>query len=209
MNTKPFSPSAERNREPILAVLREWLADRTRVLEIGSGTGQHAAYFGAALPQLIWQTSEVAANLPGIRMWLAEAALPNTPPPVVFDLDRNPEIETPTARFDAVFTANTFHIVSWQQVERLFASLPALMRPGGLLMVYGPFKQHGQFSGPGDASFDERLRTEVPHRGLRDLEAVDEIAQRAGLTRVENRAMPANNRFVAWRMVPATSPDKT
>lgn len=205
MNTKPFSPSTERNREPILAVLREWLTDRTEVLEIGSGTGQHAVYFGAALPHLRWQTSEVAANLPGIRMWLAEAALPNTPPPLTFDLD--PDFEPPTGRFDAVFTANTLHIVSWQQVERLFASLPGLMRPGGLLMVYGPFKQNGEFSGPGDASFDEWLCTEAPHRGLRDLEAVDELAQRAGLTRIENRAMPANNRLIAWRMSPRMSPN--
>lgn len=207
MNTKPFSPSTERNREPILAVLREWLTDRTEVLEIGSGTGQHAVCFGAALPHLRWQTSEVAANLPGIRMWLAEAALANTPAPLIFDLDLDFDFEPPTGRFDAVFTANVLHIVSWQQVERLFASLPGLMRPGGLLMVYGPFKQNGEFSGPGDASFDEWLRAEAPHRGLRDLEAVDELARRAGLTQVENRAMPANNRLIAWRMSPRMSPN--
>ena len=201
METKPFSPSSERNREPILAVLRERLADRTQVLEIGSGTGQHAVHFGAALPHLTWQTSEVAAHLPGIRLWLAEAGLPNTPPPVVFDLDLAP----PTGCFDAVFTANTLHIVSWQQVERMFAALPSLMRPGGLLMVYGPFRQRGEFSGPGDAAFDQALRAEVPHRGLRDLEAVDDLARGTGLTLIENLAMPANNRFVSWRMATAAS----
>ena len=118
MTDKPFAPACERNRDPILAVLRAHFADRTRVLEIGSGTGQHAVYFAAAMPYLVWQTSDVAENLPGIRAWLDEAALPNTPPPLELDVDTASGRATP---FDAMFSANTLHIMSWPEVETLFA----------------------------------------------------------------------------------------
>ena len=105
---KPFSPACERNREPILAVLLGRFADRSRVLEIGSGSGQHAVHFAAAMPHLVWQTSDVPAHLPGIRQWLDEAHLPNTPPPQAFDVNGG----WPAGRFDAVFSANTLHIMA-------------------------------------------------------------------------------------------------
>jgi cyclopropane fatty-acyl-phospholipid synthase-like methyltransferase len=197
---KPFAPASERNRDPILAVLRERFAGVRRVLEIGSGTGQHAVHFAAALPHLVWQTSDVAANLPGIRQWLAEAALPNTPAPLAFDVDA--EGEWPAERFDAVFSANTLHIMGWRQVEKLFAGLPALLAPRGLLTVYGPFKREGRFSGASDAAFDASLREADPRRGLRDIEAVHALAQAAGLAPVEDRAMPANNRCITWQSIP-------
>ncbi|MCL4184545.1 MAG: DUF938 domain-containing protein, partial [Burkholderiaceae bacterium] len=123
---KPFSAASERNREPILAVLREWFVDRKHVLEIGSGTGQHAVHFAAALPKLRWQTSDVADNLPGIRLWLKEAALPNTPAPIAFDVNG----PAPDGEYDAVFSANTLHIMGWKEVERLFAALPKLTKLG-------------------------------------------------------------------------------
>src|SRR6185295_844796 len=122
---KPHSPACDRNREPILAVLREHFADRHKVLEIGSGTGQHAVHFAAALPHLTWQTSDREENLPGIQMWLDEAALPNTPAPLVFDIatQRAPissqtgaPIRAPS--YDAIFSANTLHIMSWSEVEQ-------------------------------------------------------------------------------------------
>ena len=192
---KTFSPACERNQEPILAVLREHFAERTRVLEIGSGTGQHAVHFARALPQLIWQTSDVPAHLNGIREWLADAALANTPPPLAFDINGAP----PEGRFDAIFSANTLHIMGWPEVQRLFAMLPALMTPSALLTVYGPFNAGGEFTSPSNAAFDASLRADQPQRGIRDFDAVDALARVAGLVLLEDRAMPANNRCLTWR----------
>jgi hypothetical protein len=192
---KPFAPASERNRGPILEVLRDVFTDRARVLEVGSGTGQHAVHFAAAMPWLAWQTSEVEANLPGLRMWLDEAALPNTPPPFALDVAGR----WPEGRWDAAFTANTLHIMPWTAVERLFDMLPAVLDPGAVLVVYGPFNVGGRFTGPGNAAFDATLRVADPARGLRDLEAVDALARRAGFGPVDVRSMPADNRCLVWR----------
>ena len=191
----PFSPACERNREPILAVLRRRFADRSRVLEIGSGTGQHAVHFAAAMPHLVWQTSDVPAHLPGIRQWLAEARLPNTPPPQAFDVNG----AWPAGRFDAVFSANTLHIMAWHEVVLLFEGLPTVMLPGSLLTVYGPFNEGGQYSSASNAAFDAALRADDPQRGIRDIEAVDALAHAAGLLRVDDQPMPANNRCITWQ----------
>ena len=192
---KPFSPACERNREPILAVLRRRFADRSRVLEIGSGTGQHAVHFAAAMPHLVWQTSDVPAHLPGIRQWLAEARLPNTPPPQAFDVNG----AWPAGRFDAVFSANTLHIMAWHEVVLLFEGLPKVMSPDALLVVYGPFNEGGQYSSASNAAFDAALRADDPQRGIRDIEAVDALAHAAGLLRVDDQPMPANNRCITWQ----------
>lgn len=192
---KPFSPACERNAGPILAVLRDVFADRLRVLEIGSGTGQHAVCFAAALPQLAWQCTDVAANLPGVRMWLDEAALPNTPTPIALDVRDG----WPAGAWDAVFTANTLHIMGWPEVERLFAALPDATAPGALLAVYGPFNRDGCFTSEGNAAFDASLRAADPARGIRDAEAVDALARAVGFELLADRDMPANNRFLLWR----------
>ena len=135
MSDKPYSPASERNRDPILAVLREHFADRQRVLEIGSGTGQHAVHFAAALPHLIWQTSDRDENLGGIRAWLDEAGLPNTPAPLQLDVTQE---RWPVQQYDAVYSANTLHIMSWAEVERLFARLPEVMTAQAKLAVAEP-----------------------------------------------------------------------
>jgi cyclopropane fatty-acyl-phospholipid synthase-like methyltransferase len=192
---KPFSPACERNREPILEVLREHFADRRNVFEIGSGTGQHAVHFAAALPKLRWQTSDVAENLPGIRMWLKDAALPNTPAPIAYDVNDPP----PAGDYDAVFCANTLHIMGWKEVERMFAALPKLTRPGALLVIYGPFNYEGQYTSPSNAQFDEALRSGNPKRGIRDFEEVDALAAAAGFALKEDYPMPANNRCIVWK----------
>lgn len=192
---KPFAPACARNQDVILAVLREQLASCRDVLEIGSGTGQHAVHFARALPHLVWQTSDVPAHLDGIRAWLAEAALPNTPPPLSFDINA----AAPPGDFDAVFSANTLHIMGWPEVQRLFAALPALLRPQARLIVYGPFNYGGQFTSASNAAFDASLRAAQPQRGIRDFEAVDALAQAAGLALVDDRAMPANNRCITWQ----------
>lgn len=191
---KPDAPSCARNRGPILEVLRDHVADRRQLLEIGSGTGQHAIYFAAELPRLIWQTSDRAENLPGIRAWLDSAGLPNTPPPVPLDVRG----AWPTTRFDAVFSANTLHIMSWPEVERLFVSLPGIMAEDFRLVVYGPFNYGGRFTSESNAAFDAMLRERGAHQGLRDVEAVDALAARAGLRLTEDRAMPSNNRCLVW-----------
>ncbi len=192
---KPYAPATDRNRDPILAVLRERFADRRQVLEIGSGTGQHAAYFAAALPWLRWQASDVAGNLPGIRLWLDEASLPNTPPPVEVDMRQ----AWPALAFDAVFSANTLHIMGWPEVQQLFAELGRRMPAGSLFMVYGPFNYGGQFTSDSNARFDASLRAGNPASGLRDFEDVDALALRAGLVLLDDRAMPANNRCIIWQ----------
>lgn len=192
---KPFSAASERNREPILAVLREHLADRRRVLEIGSGTGQHAVHFAEALPQLSWQTSDRDENHEGIRLWLEEAALPNVIAPLSLDVGGS----WPAAQYDAVYSANTLHIMSWQEVEQFFSRLPAVMADDALLIVYGPFNYGGRFTSNSNAEFDASLRAAVPHRGIRDFEAVDKRAQAAGLWLLKDHAMPANNRCLVWQ----------
>lgn len=213
---KPFSPACERNREPILAVLREQLADRRSVLEIGSGTGQHAVHFAAAMPWLRWQCSDRAQYLPGIRAWLEEAGLANTPAPVELDVDDwAPLLRTAApaagasrrlvpqaaedARFDAMFSANTLHIMGWPQVQALFAGVAALLDSGGVLVAYGPFNYAGQYSSASNREFDGHLRARDPASGIRDFEAVDALARRAGLALQADVTMPANNRCLVWR----------
>ena len=211
-NRKPSSPSCERNREPILSVLRTHFADRRRVLEIGSGTGQHAVYFATALPHLIWQASDRSENLAGIQMWLDEAALSNTPAPLVFDVAVRgaPTAHTSDAadkpasiRYDAIFSANTLHIMSWEEVEKLFAPLPALTTAEAKLVIYGPFNYAGQFTSASNAAFDQSLKQRVPYMGIRDFADVDRLAQSAGFVLLDDVAMPANNRCLVWQRTPA------
>jgi len=194
MTQKPHSPSCDRNREPILAVLRDHLEDRSRVLEIGSGTGQHAVFFAGALPHLAWQASDRRDSLPGIRAWLDEAALPNTPAPMEFDVNG----AWPRAVFDAVFSANTLHIMSRVEVEKLFAGLGGILAEDATLVIYGPFNYGGQFTSESNAQFDVWLKERGMHQGIRDFETVDALARTVGLQLIEDRAMPANNRCLVW-----------
>lgn len=192
---KPVAPSCERNREPILAVLQEHLADRQHVLEVGAGTGQHAVYFAAQLPQLLWQCSDRAENVPGIRLWLDEAGLPNTPEPIAFDVSA----AWPSGRYDAVFSANTLHIMSWDEVRQFFAGLPLVTTQGAKLIIYGPFNDNGQFTSESNAQFDAWLKARGAHMGIRDAAAVDALAAQAGFALTHDLPMPANNRCRIWQ----------
>ncbi|MGN7916028.1 DUF938 domain-containing protein [Lysobacter antibioticus] len=202
-NDKPYSPSCDRNRDPILAVLREHFAGRRRVLEIGSGTGQHAVYFAAALPSLSWQCSDRAEYLPGIALWLDEAALPNTPAAVELDVasPRWPG-EADGARFDAAFSANSLHIMGWVQVEAFFRGLDRVLAADATVAVYGPFNYRGEFSSDSNREFDAWLKARDPQSGVRDFEAVDALAAAIGLRLLVDQAMPANNRCLVWRRSP-------
>lgn len=196
MAGKPFAPACERNREPILQVLRRHLMEARSVLEIGSGTGQHAVYFAAALPWLQWQCSDRADALDGMRLWLDETALANTPPPLQLDVAQGP---WPAGCFDAVFSANTLHIMGWPQVQACFAGIGRVLADDGVLAVYGPFNYGGDYSSDSNREFDAWLKARDPQSGIRDFEAVDALARGIGLVLVEDVAMPANNRCLVWR----------
>lgn len=195
MINKPYSESCEQNRVPILTLLREAFAHTSHVLEIGSGTGQHAVYFGAALPHLRWQTADVAEHHPGIDAWLTEAALPNVLPPVALDVR---DTGWHAGRYDAVFSANTLHIMSAPEVEKCFAGIGLVLKPGGVLVIYGPFNYQGQFTSDSNAHFDQWLKGRDPASGIRDFETVDALAREQGLALVQDHAMPANNRTLVW-----------
>ena len=194
MPAKPHSPASERNRDPILGVLQPFFADRLRVLEIGSGTGQHAVHFARALPWLRWQATDRHANLAGIRTWLDEAALANAPPPLELDVTGVWPLET----FDAVFSANTLHIMSWTEVETMFAALPGATTADAKLAIYGPFNVGGRFTSDSNAAFDASLKAQSPAMGIRDVAAVDALARAAGFELVDDVPMPANNRMRLW-----------
>ncbi len=212
MISKPYAESCDRNRAPILAVLQRHMDGARHVLEIGSGTGQHAVYFAAAMPWLHWQASDHRDNLPGIGQWLADAALPNTPPAIELQAvtaptpGLQPQPALPVGEgaegFDAVFTANTLHIMGWDNVQALFAGLPALMAPQGLFIGYGPFNYGGAFTSDSNRDFDGWLKARDPRSGIRDFEAVDALAQAQGLALREDVAMPANNRMLVWQRLP-------
>jgi len=194
---KPYSESCEQNREPIQAVLDQVFADRAQVLEIASGTGQHAVYFGAALPHLTWQTSELPVNHTGIRLWLDEANLPNVLPPLAIDVTA--PAWPVTHPVDAIFNANTVHIVSWPAVQLMFAGIGRVLAPGGVLCMYGPFNYGGRFTSESNARFDVWLKNRDPASGVRDFEAINQLAEAQGLTLLRDIAMPANNRTLVWQ----------
>lgn len=196
MTDKPFSESCVQNREPIMAVLRGLFADRSHVLEVGSGTGQHAVYFGAELTHLRWQTADVPPHHAGIRLWLAEAGLANVLPPLALDVNLT---GWHSGHYDAVFSANTLHIMSWPEVEKFFEGVGEILESGGILAVYGPFNYNGAFTSESNARFDAWLKARDPASGVRDFEAVDALARAQGLHLQQDIAMPANNRTLVWR----------
>ena len=202
MTGKPFAESCAQNQEPILTVLREVFADRRRVLEIASGTGQHAVHFGRALSHLVWQTSELPENHSGIRAWLDDAALPNVLPPVALDVN---DAHWPVESVDAVFNANTVHIVSWPAVERLFAGVGRVLDVGGLLCLYGPFNYGGRYTAESNARFDAWLKARDPASGVRDFEALDRLARAQGMTLFKDVDMPRDNHTLVWRRVASSS----
>ena len=194
-----LSEACERNKEPILAVLREELAGSTRVLEVGSGTGQHAVYFAAALPQLVWQPSELAENLAPLAERVRLEGGANLREPLALDVRAEP---WPVTAADAVFSANTLHIMAWDAVREFFRGVGALLAPAGVLCVYGPFRFGGRHTSDSNAAFDRYLRERDPASGVRDFEALDAEAQARGLRFTANHAMPANNRTLVWRRAP-------
>lgn len=194
--TKPFSQACENNKRPILDVLSDAFADRRRVLEIGSGTGQHAAFFAEHLPHVQWQPSDVPEHLAGIEQWRSDAGLENFLAAVEFDVNSQ---SWPGVDVDSVFSANTLHIMSWREVETTFKLLADNLGVDCKLCIYGPFNYNGQYTSDSNARFDEWLHARDPQSGIRDFEKVDALAAEGGFSLVEDFALPANNRLLYWR----------
>ena len=192
----PFSQACENNKRPILEVLQRYLVDVEDVLEIGSGTGQHAAFFAGKFPHLQWQPSDLPENHAGIQQWLDTAGVPNAIPPLTLDVTSP---VWPVNRVSAVFSANTAHIMAWPAVQSFVAGVGRVLAPGGLFLLYGPFNYDGNYTSESNARFDQWLAQRDPRSAIRDFEAIDREARAAALRLVEDVAMPANNRLLVWR----------
>ncbi len=196
MTEKPIAPHTGRNTEPILDVLRNEFRQANSVLEIGSGTGQHAVVFAAELGHLDWQTSDLDQNHAGIRAWLADAALPNLREPLSLDV-RTAVLGEKT--FDAVFSANTAHIMSIAAVEKMFVLVAGTLRSGCVFCLYGPFRQDGEFNTSSNAKFHKSLRSQDSAMGIRHLEELDQFAATGRMRRKRLYAMPSNNLIAVWQ----------
>lgn len=194
---KPYAESCDQNRAPILEVLKRYLPDRRRLLEIGSGTGQHAVYFAPAFPELIWQTSDRDEYLAGIRAWLDEAGSDNLPPPL--RLDVAVRSDWPAASYDVVFSANSAHIMSIAEVEAMFAGVGRVLADGGAFLLYGPFNYGGRYTSASNRQFDAWLKGRDPASGIKDLDQLTEFAATAGMKLEVDVEMPVNNRMLVWR----------
>jgi len=193
-----FAPSVERNREYIAEALWSILATGGDVLEIGSGTGQHAAYFAPIFRSCRWQPTDLAENLPGIDAWAREANAENLLPALALDLR---DTSWPVQEADAIVCINTIHIVAWPLVENLFRGAGRVLKPGGVMFVYGPYEYSDRPLEPTNAEFNEWLKLRDPNSGIRRFDDVNELAEQGGLSLEGDLAMPANNRSIWWRKV--------
>lgn len=191
--TKPFSEACLRNQQPIADALKKLLPNPARLLEIGSGTGQHAVFCAQALPHIQWQTSDLLQHHEGMLKWIEDAALDNVLPPLVLDVDQ----AWPLIGVDHVFTANTVHYIANTSVVNMFAQVSELLPEKGLFVIYGPVNVAGQFTSEGNAGLDEWLKTCVnPLAGIKDIADIEQLARDQGLALIDNLAMPANNRLL-------------
>lgn len=192
---KPCAESCVQNRQPIQRVLEQYLEGRETLLEIGSGTGQHAVYFGAAYPHLRWQTSDLQHNHAAINAWIDDSGLANVSRPLTLDTTRP---WPPIGQFDMVFSANTLHIMSRAAVQGLFDHLPAVMHARSLFLVYGPFNYAGKYTSDSNRRFDQWLRQNDAQSGIKDFDWLSGIAAANGLECRADHAMPENNRILVW-----------
>lgn len=196
MLQRPFSQACENNKQSILDVLATVFTESGTILEIGSGSGQHAVHFAGHLPHLTWQPSDQSQYLPGCRMWIADAALKNVAAPLELDVMRQPWPVTAAA---GVFSANTAHIMHWPMVQAMFAGVSAVLTSGHYFCLYGPFKYHGSHTSASNARFDQQLRAEDPGMGVRDIDDLELLTTQNGFDLVNDHALPANNRLLVWR----------
>ncbi len=190
-----FSEACERNKAPILDVLKDAFARSESVLEVGSGTGQHVVHFARALPDTRWQPADQAEYLPALRARLAAEAPVNVAAPLELDVRMQP---WPCEYVDAVFSANTLHYMGMDCVEAFFCGIGQVLRAGGVLVVYGPFRYCNEFTSESNARFDDWLKASDPVRGVRDYEWVAELAAEQKLELIQNFTMPSNNQLLLW-----------
>ena len=196
----PFSEACERNKEPILAVLREYFADRAHVLEIGSGTGQHAVYFARHLRHLTWHPTEQLSYLPDLTARVQLEGGENLRQPTVLDVRQS---IWPLRSVDAIFTANTLHIMSWPEVIAMHERIGSVLAPGGVMCLYGPFRYEGRYTSESNREFDQALKERDPASGLRDVASVTALAAPYGLQLVADHDLPAFNRLLVFIKEPA------
>jgi len=192
---KQHSEACDENKVPILNVIRAEFSDCRRILEIGSGTGQHAVYFSGQLPHLSWQTSDRPCNHPGINAWRMDSGLDNILSPLSLDVCCG---QWPEAGYDGVFSANTTHIMSWPAVEDMFKGIGKVLTSCGIFCLYGPFNYQGKFTSTSNEHFEHWLKDRDPSSGLRNFEDLDELANINGLTLKVDHEMPVNNRLLVW-----------
>ena len=197
----PFSQACENNQQPILEVLQQELKNSHHVLEVGSGTGQHSVYFAPRLTHLHWQTSDVFANHAIINAWHTAYPAPNLYAPLSFDVafDSVPINKTVNAPYDAVFTANTLHIMSWFLVSKLFELVGNMLPLEGKFIIYGPFNENGRYSSDSNRQFDYSLRQRDSSSGIRALEDVIKVAEKQHLLLINRYKMPANNEMLVFQ----------
>ncbi|MEH6451493.1 MAG: DUF938 domain-containing protein [Psychromonas sp.] len=193
---KPFSQACENNKKAILDILTTVFAGTKNVLEIGSGTGQHAVFFAPHLKHLTWQTSDLSINHQGINLWLDEDICENIGRPIVVDLDENWPKHNPYLQVDGLYTSNTLHIISWPLVVKFFEGIAQNLSSKGRVCIYGPFKYQGMFTSESNASFDQWLKERDMNSGIRDIEAILLLADSAGLNLIKDHVMPANNQLL-------------
>ena len=196
----PLSEACERNKEPILAVLRTCFADRTEVLEVGSGTGQHAVHFARHLMHLTWHPTEQLSHLEDLTARVQREGGKNLRAPTVLDVRQT---VWPVRSVDALFTANTLHIMSWTEVVALYHGTGAVLVPGGIMCVYGPFRYEGRYTSDSNREFDAMLRERDPASGLRDIQAVSQLAREYGMRLMADHDLPAFNRLLVFAKEPA------
>jgi len=190
---KPYSESCDQNKKPILEVILPIFSTVSRVLEIGSGTGQHAIYFAEKMPHLTWYTSDRRSYLDGINMWLEDAGLPNAVPPLELDVTDD---HWPVVDVDAVFTANAVHIMGRREVARLIEGAGKVLSEQGALVIYGPFNYGGSYTSESNARFDQWLKSRDAGSGIKDFEEIMSLANDNGMQLIADMAMPANNRIL-------------
>jgi SAM-dependent methyltransferase len=194
--TYSVSEACERNKEPIRKILAQALAQSRKVLEIGSGTGQHAVHFAAHFPHLVWQPSDTGEYLIGLRERIRHEGPVNLLAPLELDVRALPwKVEA----VDALFTANTLHIMSWPTVRDLFRGLGSVLAAPAVLCIYGPFRYNGEYTSPSNAEFDRFLQARDPESGIRNFEDVNSLASDEGFTLIADHTMPANNQLLIWQ----------
>jgi cyclopropane fatty-acyl-phospholipid synthase-like methyltransferase len=192
---KQYSSSCVQNQGPILKIIKPLLLEKYTVLEVGSGTGQHAVFFAKQMPHLNWQASDQVQYLSSINAWVDEAKLNNTPPAINLDVTQ----AWPAFEFDVIFSANTTHIMSWEMVVDFFQGVGESLGENGLFILYGPFNYHQQYTSQSNADFDMWLKNRDPNSAIRHFEALMELAKKAKLTLLKDYEMPANNRILCWK----------